>query len=480
MAVPSLRDLIAKLEKAGLVRRIVRPVDASWEPACLAKWVFHGLPEGERIGLIFENVKGSEITLATGLLGASTATYAMALGVVPEAINQTWVDALRHPLEPIVVGQAACHQVVHEGDAAKLSDLPIPVWTPGKDAAPYITTLVVTRHAETGAQNTGVYRTQVRDDRTVVVNFQPAGQGTANVRSWTDQGKPAPMAWAVGADPAMLLAAAARLPYGLDEARVAGGLNGAPIELVRARTQDLLVPANAEIIIEGEVVPGEIGTEGPFGEFAGYMGPVGPRPVARITAITHRIKPIYYAFTSQMPPSESTKIQGLTNAGVILKMLKYDLGETLVTDAFIDQNFGGAMGHIVIAMIPRDAAHSKRVGVLVASMTSLKRVTVVNPDVDIRSPVSLDWALNSRYNPATDTVILDVANYGHMDPSVRAINAKPGTASKLVIDATQKLDPGPLSLPSADYMNRALALWKELDLPAFEVPKQTTLRLAKS
>ena len=365
-----------------------------------------------------------------------------ALGVAPAAINQTWVEAMLHPVAPIVVGQAACQQVVHEGNAARLSDLPIPVWTPGKDAAPYITTLVVTRPIDSSEQNTGIYRTQVRDDRTVVVNFQPAGQGTRNVKSWTDQGKPAPVAWVIGADPAVLLSATARLPYGLDENRVAGGLNAAPIELVRARTQDLLVPANAEIVIEGEVIPGEIGMEGPFGEFAGYMGPVGPRPVARITAITHRMSPIYYAFTSQMPPSESTRIQGLTNGGVILKMLKYDVGETNVTDVFIDQNFGGAMGHLIVAMDPRDAAHSKRVGVLAATMTSLKRVTMVNSDVDIRSPVAMDWALNSRYNPATDTVVLDCGNYGHMDPSVRPANAKPGVGSKLVIDATQKGEPG--------------------------------------
>jgi UbiD family decarboxylase len=475
MAAASLRALIARLEEDGRVRRITRRVDPTWEAACLAKWVYHGLPEAERFGLVFDDV-GSTARLATGILGANTASYAAALDVPEGAINEAWVAALCHPMEPVVVRQAACHQVVTEGAAARLSDLPIPVWTPGKDPAPYITTLVLTRHAETGAQNSGIYRTLVRDDRSVVINLNAAGQGTRNARSYTNQGRPAPIAWVIGADPAVLLAASAKLPYGLDEMRVAGGLAGAPIELVRARTQDLLVPANAEIVIEGEVLPGETDIEGPFGEFAGYMGHAGTRPVARITAITHRQAPIYYAFTSQMPPSESTTIQRLSNAGVILKMLRHDLNEPTVTDVCIDHNYGGAMGHAVIAMDPRDAAHSKRVGVLVATMTALKRVTVVNTDVDIRDGAAIEWALNARYNPVTDTVILDAAQFGHMDPSVRS----GGTASKLVMDATQKLDAGPLSLPSAEYMDRALATWRELGLPEFTVPKQTGLRLARS
>lgn len=480
MAVAGFRELIDILGERGLVRQIDRPVDGAWEPACLAKWIFHGLPEDERIGLIFNKVIGSRFRLATGLIGASERSYCATLGVVPEAINATWVNALLNPVAPVTVGQGPCQQVVQLGAQARLSDLPIPVWTPGKDPAPYITTLVITRHAETGEQNTGIYRTQVRDDHSVVINLNAAGQGTRNTRSYTDHGRPAPIAWVIAPDPAFLLAASAKLPYGLDEARVAGGLNGAPIEMVRARSQDLLVPANAEIVIEGEVIPGVIETEGPFGEFAGYMGHPGKRPVARITAITHRHEPIYYALTSQMPPSESTVIQGLTNAGVILKMLKYDLGETNVTDAVIDRNFGGAMGHIVIAMDPRDAAHSKRVGVLVATMTALKRVTVVNSDVDMRSPVSLDWALNARYNPATDTVILDgAAQYSHMDPSVRPVAGKPGAASKIIVDATIKHDAGPLSLPSAELMGRALDLWRELGLPAFDVPKQSRLRFGE-
>jgi UbiD family decarboxylase len=475
-----LRTLIDVLEQKQRVRRIVKTVDRTWEPGCLVKWMFQALPDAERFGLIFESVKDSEFRLATGLLGSSREAYATALGVEVDEINEKWVDALLHPVDPVTVSRGPSQDFVRRGAEAKLSDLPIPVWTPGKDAAPYITTLVITRNADTGIQNMGVYRTQVRDDHSVIINLNPAGQGTRNSRTYTDRGRPAPIAWVVGADPAVLLSATAKMPYGVNEVTVAGGLTGAPIELVRAQTVDLMVPAHAEFIIEGEVIPGEIAQEGPFGEFAGYMGAVGPRPIARITAITHRKDAIYYGFSSQMPPSESTLMQSLTNAGVLLKQLRYDIGEPTVTDAFIDLNYGGAMGHIIIAMEPRDPAHSKRTGCLVANMTALKRITVVDPDIDIRDPDHVDWALNARLDPGKDIVVVEAAQFAHMDPSVRPVGNRPGPASKLVLDATQKLDAGPFSLPSKDYMTRALATWKESGLPNFDLPKRARLRLDRA
>jgi UbiD family decarboxylase len=480
MSSLSLRTLIDVLAQKQRVRRIAREVDRTWEPGCLVKWMFQALPDDQRFGLVFDNVKDSNFRLATAIVGSSSEAYATALGVEPQHINEKWVDALLHPIAPVVVAGAASQQVVQRGAEARLSDLPIPVWTPGKDVAPYITTLVVTKNAETNIQNIGVYRTQVRDDHSVVINLNAAGQGTRNCRTYTDRGRAAPIAWVIGADPAVLLSAAAKLPYGVNEATVAGGLTGAPIEIAKAQTIDLLVPANAEFIIEGEIRPGEIADEGPFGEFAGYMGGVAPRPIARITAITHRTDAIYYALSSQMPPSESTTIQSLTNAGVLLKQLRYDIGEPTVTDAVIDHNYGGAMGHVIIAMEPRDPAHSKRIGCLVANMTALKRVTVVNSDVDIRDPSHVDWALNARLDPGNDIVVVGAAQFAHMDPSVRPVAGRPGPASKLVLDATQKVDAGPFSLPSKDYMRRALQVWKEAGLPDFEIPKRAQLRIDRA
>jgi 2,5-furandicarboxylate decarboxylase 1 len=475
-----LRTLIDVLEQKQRVRRISRMVDRTWEPGCLVKWAFQALPDAERFGMVFENVKDSKFRLATGIIGSSREAYATALGIDVSEINDKWVAALLHPIDPVTVPHGPSQEVVTRGAEAKLSALPIPVWTPGKDAGPYITTLVITKNAATGIQNMGVYRTQVRDDQSVIVNLSAAGQGTRNTRTYTNAARRAPIAWVIGADPAVLLSATAKLPYGVNEVTVAGGLTGAPIDLVKAQTVDLLVPANAEFIIEGEVIPGEIDQEGPFGEFAGYMGGVGPRPVARITAITHRNDAIYYGFGSQMPPSESTMMQSLTNAGVLLKQLRYDIGEPTVVDTYIDLHFGGAMGHVIVAMEPRDPAHSKRVGCLVADMTALKRVTVVDPDIDIRDPEHVDWAINARLDPGHDIVVVGAAQFAHMDPSVRPAGNRPGPASKLVLDATQKLDAGPFSLPSKDYMDRALETWRAAGLPAFELPKRARLRFERA
>ena len=289
----------------------------------------------------------------------------------------------------------------------------------------------------------GVYRTMLRDDHSVVVNLTPGRQGTRNARTWTDRGKKAPIAWVIASEPAVHLATVANLPYGKDEMDFAGGLKGEPIELVRARTVELLVPANSEIIIEGEISPGEMADEGPFGEFAGVMGPVEKRPVAHIKAITHRRDPLFYGYTSQMPPSESTTIQSLMNAGVILQMMRDQVGDHAVQDVWIDQTFGGVLAHAIVAITPQVPGHGKRVGRTIADITPVKRITVVDADVDIRDPSHVDWALNARFSPQRDTVIIDDVYVPlQIDPSVRDARGNVTQGSKIILDATQKIELG--------------------------------------
>lgn len=477
----TMRDFLTALEKEGLLRRISRPVDRMWEPAALAKWMYQAMPAEKRFGMYFEKVKGSAIPIVTGALGANTAAYAIALDVEGDGINDAWVKACRNPIPPKIVDTAMCQEVVLTGEDVRLSYLPIPVWTPGKDVGPYITTNTVTKDYDTNIQNMGVYRTMVRDETSVIPNLAPGRQGHQNMLTWSNKGKVAPIAWVIAAPPAVHLAAVANLPYGVDEIELAGGMMGGPVNMVKAKTVDLMVPADAEIIIEGEIHPGETDMEGPFGEFAGYMGPVDRRPAVRITAITHRKNPIYYGYTSQMPPSESTTIQSLTNAGVMLKALRYDLGEPSVSDVFIDLTFGGLLAHAIIAMKPGYPAHSKKVGRLVAAMSPVKRVTVVDDDVDIRDHSHVEWAMNARYNPARDTVLIDDVYFPiNMDPSVRSQTSQSTMGSKVICDATLKIDAGTFSLPPREIMMKALELWKEIGLPEFEIPKRARLRIDRS
>jgi 2,5-furandicarboxylate decarboxylase 1 len=479
VVAPSLRALVSSLIDTGSLRRIEREVDPSWEPACLAKWMFQNFPDASRFGFLFEQVKGSRIPLAFGVIGASRQHYARAIGGAANEINPRIVAALRSPVAPVVVERAVVHDVVLEGDNADIGLLPVPVWTPGKDIGPYITATVTTRNAQSSSQNIGIYRTQVSGPRDLTVNLSPGRQGTANVASFTERALPAPIAWIIGPDPAVTVASVANLPPGRSEFEFAGGLGSAPVELVRARTVDLLVPANAEIVIEAIIEPDRTGLEGPFGEFAGYMGPTGPRPIARVTAITHRSNPVYHAFSSQMPPSESTILQGLTNAGYLLKVLQDDIGESSVRDIVIDETFGGLLGHAIVAMKTRYPAHGKKIGRIIADISPLKRVTVVDTDIDIRDPSHVDWALNVRFNPVRDAVIIDDVQFGNIDPSVEHLNGRPQRGSKIVIDATEKTSLGTYSLPSKDYMDRALEIWRELELPEFEISRRMILNLER-
>jgi UbiD family decarboxylase len=261
---------------------------------------------------------------------------------------------------------------------------------------------------------------------------------------------------------------------------IAGGLQGTPVELVKCLTSDILVPANAEIIIEGLLQPGEMAPEGPFGENLGFMNRGSDRPVATITAITRRTDAIYYGISSQMPPSESTVLQSHANAALTLKIIRHDMGERHVHDLHYDLTYGGQMAHGVIAMTPQYQGHGIKIGRLAAEVSALKRITVVDEDVDIRDPRHLDWVMNARYNPSRDTVIIDnVFMRSAMDPSVEAVDGvKMG--SKIVVDATRSIPEDDFSLPHKDIMMKALESWKAAGLPEFEIPRRAQLRIDKS
>ena len=480
MSHRDFREFLAAAEQRGLMRRVTKAVDRSWEPACFAKWAYQALPDEKRFGILYENVEGSEFQLATGVLGASTKSYALALGVEPGEINAKWLEAYAGPIPPTTVETAPCQEVVRKGNDVNLSDLPIPTWTPGKDAAPYITTITMTRSLE-GEQNMAVYRTLVRDDKHVVCNLNPVRHGYMQSHTWLEAGKPAPIAWVIGPEPAVYFAAVANVPYGYDEMTLAGGLKGAPVELVKCVMSELMVPANSEIIIEGEIIPGEMDTEGPFGEMLGYMSTVSQKPVVRITAITHRKDAIYYGLTSQMPPSESTVIQSKTQAATIFKTLRQDLGETSIHDVHVDLCFGGINAHGIVSMTPRHKGHAKRIGRLVATFSPLKRITIVDRDIDIRDPLHIDWAMNARYLPDRDTVILDdIYIRMNMDSSMGIGEERLPMGSKIVFDATQKGEEGVFSLPNQELMDKALASWKEAGLPDFDIPKRAKLRFERA
>jgi UbiD family decarboxylase len=477
----SFRDHLDNLASADLLERVANPVDPDWELASMARWIYHGFDEDDRFALRFDDVEGYDIPVVTAALGASRAVYTHALDVEPDDIHERWRTALADQQEPELVSSAPVQEQVSTGSEASIDDLPVPVWTPQKDPGPYLTTVVVTKNRETGIRNFAIYRSQVVDDDTLAINISPKRHAFRDYRSYTDAGEPAPVAIAIGASPAVHLSSITNVDYETDEAVVAGGLLGEPLQTVQAETVDLEVPAAAEIVIEGEIDPTARRIEGPFGEFAGYMGHKEEKPIIDVTAVTNRNDPIFYSLMGQVPPSEDHTIQSISNAALYHKQLAEDRGYETVADVFIDKTYSGILGHGIIQIDPTYRTEGREVGIELANISQLKQVTVVNEDVDIRDPLHVAWAVNARVDPARDvTVMEDIYINPAKDPAVRTEPRDQSDSSKLVVDATVESIPEelpPMSIPPKDDMEDALDSWAAADLPDIEPKRRMQLLL---
>ena len=312
MAYLDLRDYLDTLEEKGKLFRVKKEVDNEWEIAALTRRVFQRIPERDRPGLIYENVKGFDMPVTVGILGASREVYATALECAVEDIPDVWAEAQANPLPPEIVASGPIKENRLIGEAADVTRLPASIWTVGRDGGRYLTAPgVVSEDPETGERNVGTYRIQLREPRRVGIHLSsPTRDMWTHIRKNEAAGRNTPCAIVLGADPTVGLTAVSRVAYGLDELAVAGRLRGEPLEVTRCETNDLYVPARAEIVIEGEVLCGVREPEGPFGEYTGYMSDSGDSFVIQVNAITHRDNPIFHDFFSQMPPSESSTIRG--------------------------------------------------------------------------------------------------------------------------------------------------------------------------
>lgn len=475
MPYRDLREHLTALEDAGRLHRITAEVDKDWEIAAVSRLVFQEIPEERRPALLFENVKGYEIPVCVGVLGASRWVYALAMGAAPEEIPDTWARAQRTPVPPRRVESGPVQDHVTRAPAATLADLPVPVWTRQHDPGPYLTApCVITRDPETGAQNMGTYRCQIKGPRKIGmwVNFLQHGRQHIEARRLA--GERVPVAIVLGADPTVGLCSVSRIPPGVDELAVAGGLRGEPLDVVRCVTSDLLVPAWAEIVIEGEITA-DLEEEGPFGEYTGYMGAVADSYVVDVQAITHRSQPIFQAFLSQMPPSESSCIRGWGRECAILKHLR-DL-KLPVRDVHL-LHAGGAAAFLAISLRPQYPGQAQQV--MWAAWTvdpALGKITVVvDDDIDVRDPFQLAWALSWRMQPHTDVAVVPNTPAVRLDPSQAAedvpqLDSTRRLSSKLGIDATRKHAYPPASLPPHEDLIRARARWAEYGLSAPHRPE---------
>lgn len=434
MAYPDLRSFLTDLGEDLL--HVHEEFDPKFEIAALLR----SLP-ADAPAAIFENVRGYPGARVAGNLFGARRRVARAFGTTEERLAQTWLENKQRAIAPVAAKRAPVQEVVHESPDALLPLLPI-LTHHEKDGGPFITTgVVLCTDPATGRRGMGIHRIMVKGGRRlgVLLANPPLSQFHANAESL---GRPLDVAIALGLEPATLLASVVRSgPLAPDKMAVAGGLRGEPVELVRALTVDVEVPARAEIVIEGRILPGVREPEGPFGENTGYYF-TNVSPVIEITAVTHRDNFIYPGLCPWSGDVDT--LLSLAAGTELLGQL-----QTMVAGVVDLDLVGGTAGFSAAIAVRNCPRHEvRRLVMLALSLDKrLKTVTVVDDDVDLRNPREVAWAIATRYLPERDTVILGGAEGYVIDPS----SAGSSAGSKVGFVATRGTGPefDRITLPAA-------------------------------
>ena len=473
-----LHEHLAALDEAGLLVTIDEPVNKDTEMHPLVRWQFRGgIDEADRKAFLFTNVtdaKGRryDMPVAIGALAANPAIYGIGMGVPVESIGATWNQAIANPIPPKVVEDAPCQEIVIEGadldgPGRGLDGLPIPISTPGYDNAPYLTaTNCITHDPETGIQNMGTYRAGLKSsNRLAVWTFILGGAGGyVHWLKYKARGEKMPIAIVLGCPPVVAYVGPQKIPRDRDEIEVAGAIAGAPINVVRAKTVDLLVPAEAEIVIEGLIDTEYVEPEGPFGESHGHVALEDFNYSMEVTAITRRRNAIVPSIISQVTPSESSVIKRVAFEPMFLEHLRDHLGIKGVLKVSLHEPLTNLRRVIFVQMargVPETEIWRALYGVGSFQAPCGKYVIAINDDIDPGNGDAVFWALAYRANPGLDVQILPHRDRGHGP----RIERGDGEDSTLLIDATLKGDMPPLALPKQEYMEGAKALWERLGLP---------------
>jgi 4-hydroxy-3-polyprenylbenzoate decarboxylase len=455
MHYQDLRDFIEQLERSGELLRIRHPVDPYLEMTEICdRTLRSGGP-----ALFFENARGFELPVLANLfgtpervaagMGADSVASLREVGKLlaflkepdpPKGMKDAWqkLPVFKKVLDmaPKILKRAPCQQQVLEADHVDLGRLPIQTCWPD-DAAPLITwALVVTRGPRKERQNLGIYRQQVLSRNKVIMRWLAHRGGALDYQDWQikNPGEPFPVAVALGADPATILAAVTPVPDTLSEYAFAGLLRGSKTELVQCRTIDLQVPASAEIVLEGYIHPGEEALEGPFGDHTGYYNERERFPVFTIDCITHRDNPIYHSTYTGRPPDEPA-ILGVALNEVFVPILQKQFPE--ITDFYLPPE-GCSYRMACISMNKQYPGHAKRVmfGVwsFLRQFMYTKFVIVTDDDVNVRDWKDVVWAMTTRMDPARDVTLVENTPIDYLDFA----SPESGLGSKIGMDATNK------------------------------------------
>lgn len=489
MKYNDLRDFIEQLENQGELIRIKHPVNAELEITEIAQRTLRA----QGPALLFENVIGSDLPVLANLFGTAKR---VALGM-----GQTDVQALREVGKLLAflkepeppkglkdafsklsvfkqvlnmpvkrLKKAPCQQIVTTGEDVDLTRLPIMRCWPG-DVAPLITWgLTVTRGPHKTRQNLGIYRQQLLSKNKLIMRWLSHRGGALDFQEWQQQhpNQPYPVAVALGADPATILGAVTPVPDTLSEYAFAGLLRGDKTAVVKCLSNDLEVPASAEIILEGYIAPNELAAEGPYGDHTGYYNEVENFPVFTVTHLTHRHQPIYHSTYTGRPPDEPAML-GVALNEVFIPILTKQYPE--IIDFYLPPE--GCSYRLAIVTIKKQyPGHAKRVMMGVWSFLRqfmyTKFVIVCDDDVDARNWQDVIWAITTRMDPSRDTLLVDNTPIDYLDFA----SPVSGLGSKMGLDATNKL-PGethrewgePITMDNATRQ-KIDEIWNELGIPS--------------
>ena len=456
MKYKDLRDFIRQLEAKGELVRITQPIDTDLEMTEIADRTLRaGGP-----ALLFENPKNHDMPVLANLFGTPE-RVAMGMGQEsvealrevgkllaylkepepPKGLKDLWEklpvfkQVLNMPAK--VLKKAPCQEVVLTGDDVDLSKIPVQRCWPG-DAAPLVTWgLSVTKGPHKKRQNLGIYRQQVIGKNKLIMRWLSHRGGALDFREWcqTHPGEPYPVSVALGADPATILGAVTPVPDTLSEYAFAGLLRGDKTEVVKSISNDLQVPASAEIVLEGYIAQDETAPEGPYGDHTGYYNEVDDFPVFTVTHITHRKDPIYHSTYTGRPPDEPA-ILGVALNEVFVPILQKQFPE--IVDFYLPPE-GCSYRMAVVTMKKQYPGHTKRVMMGVWSFLRqfmyTKFVIVCDDDVNARDWNDVIWAITTRMDPARDTVMIENTPIDYLDFA----SPVSGLGSKMGMDATNKM-----------------------------------------
>jgi 4-hydroxy-3-polyprenylbenzoate decarboxylase len=474
-----LHEHVLALAQAGLLVVVDEPINKDTEMHPLVRWQYRGgIPEPERKAFLFtqptdSNGRRYDIAVLVAGLAANRDVYRTGFGKPLRDIGRAWVKAIANPVAPRIVTHAPCHDIViagsdldREGNA--LDGLPVPISTPGFDNAPYLSAgHYITKDPDSGIQNVGNYRGQLKAPRRLGMN--PSVELRAGIYAHWEKckarGQPLPCAVVVGCPPVVSYASVQKMPENVDELAVAGALAGAPINVVRAKTVDLLVPADAEIVIEGLIDTEFLEPEAPFGESHGYVNLQEYNAFMNVTAITRRRHPILTSFISQVSPSESSVIRRVAMEPLYLHHLTTAMGIKAVKRVSMHEPLTSL--YAVIAIQFARGTSESEVWRALHGASALHRfagkwIVAIDEDIEPDNADALLWAMSYRCQPQHDLHVLPHKDPGHGPRGPH----DGGESAAVLINATLKGQYAPVALPSREFMENARAIWERLGLPA--------------